>query len=589
MSATSPGLRRALGHRDLRLLFGGLVVSAAGSWAYNVALIVYAYEETHSASWVAAATVGRFIPTLLTQSYAGVLAERFERVRVMVTADLLCALWMTIVAVLAAAHAPVLLVLVFAGLTSVTAGVYPPAVTAMIPQVAGEEDLAAANALNGTVDNLAIIAGPAIGAGLLLIGPPPVAFAINAATFLYSATLVMRMEARSKPTDVTAEGNAFTQVVGGFKAITTSTTAAVLVGFSVLASFIYGTDTVSLVYVSQQKLGTGADGYGYLLACLGVGGVLAAMLVDRLASSPHLGLIIVIGMGVYCLPTALLTVTHSPAVAMGIEAVRGGGTLIVDVLAITLLQRSLPQEMIARVFGAFFTLVLAAISLGSLVTSQLLSIANLDTTLLLLAFVVPALCAAFWPYLNRMDQAAVGKLAELRPRITLLEALDIFAAAKRPTLERLAAALEEVDVPTGRAVVEEGAEADALWIVVSGEVAVTARGELDQPRLLRTMGPRSYFGEIGLLEHIPRTATVKALEPTRLYRLPGDEFLDALTASTGTASLLEGARTRLARTNPSYQPSYITLPVDKDEPNASSEVILEPPVLEPSPSGWPSD
>ena len=68
MSTTSPGLRRALEHRDLRLMFGGLAISASGSWAYNVGLIVYAYEETHSAAWVAAATVGRFIPTLLTQS-----------------------------------------------------------------------------------------------------------------------------------------------------------------------------------------------------------------------------------------------------------------------------------------------------------------------------------------------------------------------------------------------------------------------------------------------------------------------------------------------------------------------------------------
>ena len=100
----------------------------------------------------------------------------------------------------------------------------------------------------------------------------------------------------------------------------------------------------------------------------------------------------------------------------------------------------------------------------------------------------------------------------------------------------------------------------ALWVVVSGEVEVSARGEQGTPHLLRTMGPRSYFGEIGLLEHIPRTATVTAIEPCVLYRLPGDEFLAALTASTATASLLEGARTRLARSHPSYRPSFIVLP-----------------------------
>ena len=570
MARSDRGLLRALKHRDLRLLFGALAVSVAGSWAYNVALIVYAYEETHSATWVAAASLGRFVPVLLFQSYAGVLAERFERIKVMVASDLLCAFWMSLVAVLAGLHAPVAAVLVFAALTSVTSSVYTPAVSAMIPQIAGEEDLAAANALNGTIDNLAIIAGPAIGAVLLLAGPPPVAFAVNAASFAFSALVVGRIKERSTPSDVAAEGNPWQQVLGGFRAITTSATAAVLVGFSVLASFVYGTDTVALMYVSKDRLGTGANGYGYLLAALGVGGVLAAFLVDRLAGSRRLGVVILAGMAVYCLPTALLTVTDNRYLVSAIEVVRGGGTLVVDVLAITCLQRSLPKDMIARVFGAFLTLVLAAISLGSLVTSQVLPRAGLDTTLLLLAFAVPAVCVACWPMLHRIDLAAAAKYEELRPRITLLEALDIFTAAKRPALERLAGALERVEVPAGRAIVTEGAEADALWIVVSGEVAVSAKGEGARAHRVRTMGARSYFGEIGLLAHTPRTATVKALEPCVLYRLPGDEFLDALTANTGSASLLEGARTRLARTHPSYAPSVVTLPGPREAADVES-------------------
>jgi hypothetical protein len=102
------------------------------------------------------------------------------------------------------------------------------------------------------------------------------------------------------------------------------------------------------------------------------------------------------------------------------------------------------------------------------------------------------------------------------------------------------------------------------------------------------MGPRSYFGEIGLLERIPRTATVTALEPTRLYRLPGEEFLAALTAATATSSLLEGARTRLARTNPSYRPSFVTLPAT--EPDLPAVELPAPrDAHEPTPLGWPSD
>lgn len=556
-----PSYLSVLRHRDLRLLFGGLTISAAGSWAYNVALIVYAYQETHSALWVSAATIGRFLPLIFVQAYAGVIAERFERVRVMVSADLLCTLLMATAAGLTLVHAPVLVVLIPAALNSVVASVYNPAVAAMLPQLAGEDDLASANALNAAIDNLAIVAGPAIGAVLLLLGPPPVAFAVNAASFAFSAVIVSRLGARSRPTAVQEEGNPLQQVLHGFTAMASSTTAAVLVAFSVLASFIYGTDTVALVFVSREQLGTGSNGYGYLLAALGVGGVLGAGLVDRLARSPRLGRIIVAGMAAYCLPTAVLVVTHLPALAVVVEAVRGAGTLVVDTLAITALQRALPREMVARVFGAFFTLVLIAISLGSLVTTRLLGAFSLHTTLLLLAFVPPAACLLSWPWVRRIDRAALARLAVLAPRIAVLEGLQIFAAARRPVLERLADATEPIDVAAGIDVVREGDPADALYVLESGRAEVVmSRGPGGPTVRVNELGPGSYFGEIGLLEQIPRTATVRTVEPARLLRIGGDDFLAALTAATPSAALIQGARARLARSHPAYEPTFVAIP-----------------------------
>ncbi len=75
-------------------------------------------------------------------------------------------------------------------------------------------------------------------------------------------------------------------------------------------------------------------------------------------------------------------------------------------------------------------------------------------------------------------------------------------------------------------------------------------------RPLATIGPGDYFGEIGLLERIPRTAAVVAALPTRLYRIGGQEFLDALTSSPPAGSVIEDVRTRLARTHPSHEPTY---------------------------------
>ena len=202
------GYRSALRGRDVRLLFGGLAISQTGSWAYNVALLAFVFDRTHSLGWVGAASVARYIPALLLSAYGGVIAERTERVRLMLSADLLCALWQILLAIVAASGGPAALALALAALTAATNVVYGPSVAATIPSVVGEDDLVAANALNATIDNLVVIAGPAVGAAVLLIGSPAAAFAVNAGSFVISATLVSRIHTRSRPVDVTEEGTA---------------------------------------------------------------------------------------------------------------------------------------------------------------------------------------------------------------------------------------------------------------------------------------------------------------------------------------------------------------------------------------------
>src|SRR4051794_7035530 len=173
------GYRAALAERDLRLLFTGLAISQTGNWAYNVALLAFVYERTHSLGWVGAAGLARFIPQLALSAYGGVIAERTERVRLMVRADLVCALCQAGLAVVAVADGPVVLALVLAGLSAAASVVYPPSVAATIPSVVDEEHLVAANALNGTIENLVIIAWPAGGAGPPPAGSPPGALPCN--------------------------------------------------------------------------------------------------------------------------------------------------------------------------------------------------------------------------------------------------------------------------------------------------------------------------------------------------------------------------------------------------------------------------
>jgi MFS family permease len=547
------GYRALFRNRDYRLLYSGLFISMSGSWAYNVALVVFVFDATHSPAWVAAASMTRFLCALVTSPFGGLVADRTERVRLMVTLDSVALVLQVALAVLAALHGAVVIAIVLSALTSVAGSAYDPAARATTPSVVGEEHLAAANSAQSAAENLSAIVGPAL-AGLLLVFTPPAAvFAINAATFGISAVLVSRMRARSRAADITEGGTVgpLKQMADGFAAFVESPTVMLLAGFSILASFVYGTDTVLFVVVSRDQLGTGSTGYGYLLAGLGAGGILIAAFMNRIAAARRLGAIIVAGMAVYCVPTALLTIVHAPWLAFVVEVVRGAGTIVVDVLAVTALQRLVKPDVVARVFGVFFALVLAAVSLGALLMPILLGAVGLHATLLIMGFAIPALSVAAYPWLRALDARALGALSAIAPRIATLQTLDIFTGATRTALERLAKSALEESVAVGAVLIREGAEPDDFFVLTAGEVAVSAAGEAGVARSLGTLGPPAYFGEIGLLEHRARTATITATAPCTVLRIHGPDFVDALTETALSPSALGAMRMRLTRTHPS--------------------------------------
>lgn len=557
--------RSVLAKRDVKLLFGGVVVSDIGTWAYSVALLAFVFDRTHSLGWVGAASVVRFVPQLLLSAYGGVLAERYERIRLMVCSDLACALWQGALAVVAGADGSPALGLALAALTAASSVVYEPAAAAMLPSLAGEDDLTAANALNSTVGELAVIVGPAIGAGLLVLGSPSFVFALNAASFAISAAIVSRIRTRSKPVDVTEGGTAgpLAQMAVGARTILRLAAARTLVAYSVLVTFVYGTDTVLFIGVSQHKLGTGSQGWGYLMAGIGVGGVLAAGAVNRLAASRRLGAIILAGALGYCLPTALLIVVHSPALAFVIQVFRGSSTLVVDVLAVTALQRAVPSDALARVFGVFFAFILSAMALGAVITPPVVSALGLDGGLWVMSLGPSVLAIAGYPALVAIDRETADRARELEPKVALLSQLEIFAVATQPILERLAAAALEVTFDPGNTIVREAEPADALYVLAEGEVEVSARGGQGGPeQRIRAMTAPSYFGEIGVLEGIPRTATVTALSACRCERIDGDTLLDALLASPPSSALVETTRGRLAVTHPARSVTLGALPTE---------------------------
>ena len=135
--------------------------------------------------------------------------------------------------------------------------------------------------------------------------------------------------------------------------------------------------------------------------------------------------------------------------------------------------------------------------------------------------------------------------------------VDLFQGLSKRDLAQVAAMTKELNFAAGQAITEEGERGGRFYVLLEGEAEVVASGDAQgQPEHLRTMGPNTYFGEIGLLERIPRTATVTAATECRAYRIDGDEFLDALAAAPPATTLLEVAGGRLARTHPSRRLTY---------------------------------
>lgn len=553
----SASLRAPLKHRPYLVLLTGSTISQSGDWLYNVALAVYVFDRTGSAGWVAAATVLRLVPYVVLAPIGGVLADRFDRRRVMIASDVLRAVSMGALAVVAAADGPVLAVTLLAFATTAFGTAYVPAMMAVTPSLVGEDDLAAANALNMLVDNLTIVVGPAVGAALLAVTSPVFAFTVNAVTFLAPALLLTvglkRLERpRNDAADASWHPGAFAaHFLEGVREVGRSAGARVLAGFLLGTAFVYGTQTVLLVLVSDERLGTEARGYGYLLGALGAGGVIAAPLVNRLASGRKLAPTLLTGIAMAALPMAVLFAVHNVIVAVALMVVSGAGGTVVDVLGVTLLQRALPDELRGRVFGLLDSGIVIAILAGSIIASPLVDALGLSGALITVGVGVSALALVGVHRTIVMDRAGAAELDSVAPIVELLASLPILELAPRPSIEQLAHAATVEDLDAGHVVVAQGDPADDLYAVFSGDLEVEITRADGRREVVNNVGAGGFFGEIGLIHAVPRTATVSTITPARLVRVPGTAFLDALSSSpTAWARALEGATTRLGSRQP---------------------------------------
>jgi MFS family permease len=545
---TGRSLSAVFANRNLRRVELAFAGSAIGDWAYGTAMLVWAYEVGGARTvgiWMAI----RFTLMALSAPFTSQLADKLPRKRLMISADLVRGLLVTATAAclfLETAAAPIF---VIATVTSLLGTPFMVAQRAMLPSLAERpEELTAANGTASTIESLAFFAGPALAALMLAFTSIQVVLLVNVATFVWSMALVAGVhppdrsdegapgegesdgpeEEQYGPPGFLAEASAGFRTIGSDRGLTVVTLAASV------QTLVAGASGVFMVVMAAEVLGTGARGVGYLDAVLGVGAILGGLLAISRAARGRLGVDLAVGVVLWSLPLLLVTVWPHPVACFAAMALLGLGNPLVDVNMDTIVQRLTPDEVLGRVFGALEACFIATMALGALVMPFLIEWLELRWALLVVAAPVALLALAGLPEVRRLD----ARLQ--RPRIVpLLSAIDVFAPMSPAAVETLARGASELRFGAGAVLVREGDVSDRFYVIESGLVEVTQQG-----RVLRTEGPGEYFGEIGLLRDVPRTATITALEDTVVQSIERDDFLRAVSGFREARSAAENMVSR---------------------------------------------
>ena len=535
--------RRVLGNGALTRLLFGEFVSSIGDWLYLVALLVLVWDAT-GGDTVALGLIGaaRILPYVLLSIPAGIVADRFDRRKILLITDIVRGVLMLVIAAAVYLNLDILIIIGLSILATSFSAFFGPAIGAYLPSLARDEsELGPANSAWSSLVNLAFFIGPAFAALLLSIGSLVVAFVLNALTFGIVAIVLLglpskepaRAEAKAA---ATADSPVAAKQPGLLNAL--RPISRPLIGLTVLnvvVGFVWGGMGVITVLLSVEVFHIDeATGTGLLNAAIGVGGVVGALIAGALVLRRRQGPPLVIGAAVLGLGLALLGQVPEFVVALAMLAFASAGALLLEIVMTTLLQRIVPDAVRGRALGLIDTVYVLFYAAGAFAIPI---IASGQAGLVLLISGVAIAISGVVGLLFLGAFAIQQPPDDLRRR---LADVTMFAGLPPGRLETAMRHATIRDVKSGTAIIQQGDPADFFYVIGNGRVEVTQTDASGAGRVLRQMSGGEFFGEIGLLSRVPRTATVTAMTDCTLVALPGAAFLELVESGPGlTFTLLD--------------------------------------------------
>lgn len=513
-------IRTAAEDPDLRRLLVAWFTVMAGKWALLVTTLVLAYEAGGAAA-IGLLSIARFLTPALVAPFAGLPTARWRPERVLRAANATRTLAVGLVLAVVVGDLPIELLYLATALEAGVGAFTRPLHMALLPALARTPaQLIAGNVTSAAAEALGTFVGPAV-AGILLVGlGAPAAILAVLAIYALGVWAISPLEVPAVGRSAGDAAAVVEQIFAGIRALGRYPGPRVVVIDFGIQTFVRGLLTVLVVVASIELLGMGESGVGSLNAAMGLGGLVGALVAVVLAGRPSLSGPFVVALAAWGAPIALIGIAPHPAIALLALALVGVANALLDVSGFTLLQRTTPNASRVAVFGLFDSVANGGVAVGGVVAPLLVASLGISGALVVTGILLPIAAAVSWPFLRRVDE---GGPAGTR-RLELVRADPLFAPLSLATCEHLAASLQPRTFEPGGELMRQGEPGHDYLLVATGTVEVLQDG-----RRLRTLGPGAGVGEIALLHDIPRTATVRALEPVEAFALERAAFLEAIT------------------------------------------------------------